>query len=257
MPVTARPARPERECRSSVSSLEREPVGVVAVQADLAAGVGDELQGLRDAALVGLRLVAVLLVRVPGDHVEGRRDAAHVLAVDDLRERPERVGAARQVAHQPVGAVAELSQDGAALQVAGRAGGAVAGGGEAAPCPPPQVVQVVGERDREAAARSPDAPGGRQRLEAELGEARRQGAAQELGVAVHRRVLDAAAPGWRRRRSPSTAAARTCRAPRWCARPSRRAGRRRRRRGRRGRRSRRPGRPARRRRRRRRRSRRP
>ena len=107
-------------------------------------------------APVGLRLVAVLLVRVAGDHVEGRGDAAHVLAAQELRERPEGVGAAPGVARQPVGAVAELAADAAGVEVPGGAQRAVAGGGEAAARPAPQVVEVVGERDREAAARSPE-----------------------------------------------------------------------------------------------------
>ncbi len=188
--MTGRPARAARSSRSQRHFGEGQPVGVVAVQADLASGGGDELEGLGDLAPVGLRLVAVLLVRVAGDHVEGRGHAAHILAAQELREGPEGVAAAPGVARQPVGAVAQLAADAAGVQVPGGAQRAVAGGGEPAARPSPQVVEVVGERDREAAARSPEGSGGRERLEAELGEARRQGAAQELGVAVHGRLVD-------------------------------------------------------------------
>ena len=61
MPVTAAPARLARSSRSAVSASSAEAVGVVAVQADLAAGVGEQVEGRGDAALVRLRLVAVRL----------------------------------------------------------------------------------------------------------------------------------------------------------------------------------------------------
>ena len=56
------------------------------------------------------------------------------------------------MADEPVGGVAELAARGGAVAAAHGASRAVPGGGESAPRPAPQVVEVVGEGDGEAGA---------------------------------------------------------------------------------------------------------
>ncbi len=179
------------------------------MQPDLAAGTAQQAEHLGDAPLVDGRLVAVPAVGVPGDHEERGVDAARVLAGQHLREGPVRVGASRQVMGQPVRHVAGLARQRSQVEAAQAAQAAVAAGGEPAPGPAPEVVDVVGQGDGEAGAAGPGfavallrlpaaslplAPHParrRQRRQAELREARRQHRAQQRRGAIDRRLVDA------------------------------------------------------------------
>ena len=129
--------------------FETEAVGVVAVQADLAPVPGEQRERLGNAPAVRLRLVAVLPVRVAGDDEEGGRDAAGVLAAEELGERPVGIGAPREMTDEPVAGVAELAARGGPVAAVDAARRPVPRGGEPAPRPAPEIVQVVRERDRE------------------------------------------------------------------------------------------------------------
>ena len=171
-----------------------EPVGVAAVQPDLAPRAPEQVEHGRDAPRVGLGLVAVHARRVTRDDEERRVDAASVLALDHLKEGPVRVCAARKVTREPVADVSRHACGSLGIAVAEGARRGARRTLQAGRCPAPEVVDVVGQRDGEAGAGSAAGPhpaGRRQRLKPAFGEPRGQGAAQKLDVGVHGRPFDA------------------------------------------------------------------
>ena len=149
MPCTSACASRARRARSSTSESRPRRSASLPCRPISRRCRASSAESLGDAPAVRLRLVAVLPVRVTGDDEEGGRDAAGVLAAEDLREGPVGIGAPREMTDEPVAGVAELAARGGPVAAVDAAGRPVPRGGEPAPRPAPEVVQVVRERDRE------------------------------------------------------------------------------------------------------------